>query len=87
MDVNGAVSALNRLGYKNNQDERAPERSVQFFAFLFRDTGDREKADADYNEFKEQRKRQKEQDTKDGVRERGGRKMQKIPSEFGVVAR
>ena len=38
MDTKAAMAALTRLGYRNSQDERAPERSVQFFQFLFRDT-------------------------------------------------
>ena len=30
-DMERAARALKELGYENNQDERAPERSVQFF--------------------------------------------------------
>mmetsp|Transcript_10028 Transcript_10028/g.26073 ORF Transcript_10028/g.26073 Transcript_10028/m.26073 type:complete len:225 (+) Transcript_10028:331-1005(+) len=39
MDMVAATKSLKDLGYENTQDDRAPERSVQFFSHLFRDTG------------------------------------------------
>ena len=87
MDMVAATRSLKDLGYENSQDERAPERSVQFFSHLFRDTGSVENAKKESKEFFEQRKRQKEQDTELGVREKGGRKMKKIPDSFMFVMR
>ena len=82
MDMVGATKSLNDLGYENTQDDRAPERSVQFFSHLFRDTGSVANAKKESKEFFEQRKKQKEKDAELGVREKGGRKMKKIPDSF-----
>ncbi len=38
-DVPGAIQALRDVGYKNSQSDRAPERDVEFFEFLFRSAG------------------------------------------------
>ena len=82
MDMVAATKSLKDLGYENTQDDRAPERSVQFFSHLFRDTGSVATAKKESKEFFEQRKKQKEKDAELGVREKGGRKMKKIPDSF-----
>lgn len=51
MDVSGASKALQALGYRNNQDDRAPERSVEFFAYLMRDTSGIKEAKKESKEF------------------------------------
>jgi predicted unusual protein kinase regulating ubiquinone biosynthesis (AarF/ABC1/UbiB family) len=51
MDMRGASKALQALGYRNNQDDRAPERSVEFFAYLMRDTSGAKQAKIESKEF------------------------------------
>mmetsp|Transcript_15600 Transcript_15600/g.19028 ORF Transcript_15600/g.19028 Transcript_15600/m.19028 type:complete len:152 (+) Transcript_15600:745-1200(+) len=87
MDTVKAIDALKKLGYANNQDQRAPERSVEFFQFLFRNTSSSEQAKEETTEFFEKRKVQKDQDASNSVREKGGRKMTKVPESFLFVVR
>ena len=87
LDTAAASAALRALGYENSQDARAPERSVQFFGYLFRDTGDREATRRSHEAFFERRKEQRRRDEADGVRESGGRKMKKVPEQFMTVVR
>merc|ERR1712086_156576 len=71
----------------SNQDERVPERSVAFFAYMMRDTGSTEKAKAESKDFFARRKEQRDEDTEAGAREKGGRKMAAIPESFLVITR
>jgi len=87
MDSQLASASLKELGYENNQDERAPERSLQFFAHLMRDTGGVAAAKEESKAFAESRKKQKEDDALAGVREKGGRKMKRVPDSFIFVTR
>lgn len=38
-DIPAAIKELREVGYVNTQTERAPERDVEFFEYLFRDAG------------------------------------------------
>ena len=38
-----ASNALQALGYKNSQTDRAPERDAEFFEYLFRDANVRKR--------------------------------------------
>lgn len=87
LDVSEATSALRRLGYKNSQDNRVPERSVQFFAFLLRDTSGRGDAQAETKSFFESRKAQRKADEAENVREKKGRTVQSLPETFIYVIR
>jgi len=87
MDMTAAAAALKLMGYVNNQDERSPERSVAFFAYLFRPTGSVESMTRSREEFFKQRKTETDADKKNGVREKGGRKMTKVPKCFMTVVR
>eukprot|EP00933_Yihiella_yeosuensis_P036519 TRINITY_DN3028_c2_g1_i1.p1 TRINITY_DN3028_c2_g1~~TRINITY_DN3028_c2_g1_i1.p1 ORF type:complete len:885 (-),score=149.21 TRINITY_DN3028_c2_g1_i1:119-2416(-) len=87
MDVQKAMEALNKAGYSNSQDQRAPERSIQFFTFLFRDTGNKATMRKDQKEFWDMRKQQKEQDKEAGVKEKGGRKIKSIPEDYAALSR
>ena len=87
MDLEGAAGGLKAMGYANNQDGRAPERSVAFFAYLFRPTGTRENQAASRKAFFAERKKETEADKKAGTREKGGRKIQSIPKSFMAVTR
>ena len=51
IDVASASKALQALGYRNNQDNRAPERSVEFFAYLMRDTSSAKQAKKETKEY------------------------------------
>lgn len=87
LDMEAGSKALLKAGYQNNQDDRAPERSVEFFGYLFRDTGGMAETKRSRQEFTDDRKAQKARDEAAGVREKGGRKMKKIPDSFIVVTR
>ena len=87
MDLSGAAAGLKAMGYANNQDERAPERSVAFFGYLFRPTGGREAAAKERKAFFAERKKEKAADEAAGVREKGGRKIEAIPKSFMAVTR
>ena len=87
MDIPRASRSLKALGYENNQDARAPERSVDFFAYLMRDTGSRAHAQQESKAFFEGRKALKEADEAAGVREKVGRKIKRIPDSFIFVTR
>lgn len=86
-DTAKAVDALRRVGYESTQDSRAPERSVEFFAYLFRNTGSLESAQKSKEEFYHERRAQKKKDEDDGVYEKGGRKPTKIPDSFLFLTR
>ena len=85
LDTQACVRALKNLGYENNQDSRAPERSVEFFNFLFRDTAGSQEAKKETEAFFQKRKAQKDADS--AVAEKGGRKMTKVPESFFFVVR
>ena len=86
-DVERAAKALSDLGYKTNQDERDAARNVHFMAFILRDTSDQTTARRETKErFAAIRDRQKS-DKENGVRERGGRKLQGLPDSFMFVIR
>ncbi|KAJ1451014.1 ABC1 family-domain-containing protein [Pelagophyceae sp. CCMP2097] len=87
VDTAAAADALARLGYRNNQDARAPERSVQFFAHLFRDAGGAAAAAEDRASFGDLREAQQRADKQQGLREAGGRKVAALPESFLFVAR
>lgn len=87
LDVQAASQALRSLGYKNSQDDRVPERSVQFFAFLLRDTSGRHDAQAQTKQFFDKRKAQEKADTAKKVREAKGRRVQALPESFLCVVR
>jgi hypothetical protein len=87
MDTPLASASLKTLGYESNQDGRAPERSVEFFAHLLRDTRAVAGAKEEGKAFAASRKQQKDDDARDGVREAGGRKMKAVPDSFLFVSR
>jgi predicted unusual protein kinase regulating ubiquinone biosynthesis (AarF/ABC1/UbiB family) len=87
MDTASAASSLETLGYQNAQDHRAPERSVEFFAYLMRGTGSVSASKKSRDEFNNLRTQQKAADKEEGTFEKGGRKMKKIPDSFIFVTR
>src|SRR5262249_28087647 len=64
LSVSGLSRAINRLGYQNSQSQLHPERDLEYFAFLMRDTGTRKEQRALAKEFSEMRDAQREEDIK-----------------------
>ncbi len=71
LDLSAFTSAMKRLGYANSQSEAKPERDLEFFSFILRDTGDRKDQKASASSFFEKRKRQREKDKEDGFETKG----------------
>jgi len=82
-----AGNALQVLGYKNNQSERAPERDAEFFEYLFRDANPRGVSQKEAKEFTEKREQQKKEDIANNVREKEGRSMKELPEDFIFLSR
>ena len=64
-----------------------PERSVEFFEHLLRDTGDRARAATESKAFRDRRQKQKEDDEAAGTREKAGRVMSQVPESFFFLIR
>jgi CubicO group peptidase (beta-lactamase class C family) len=83
MDVSGVHKALAEVGYRNSQSEKHPERDLEFFNFIARDTGSRASQRSDSQKFFRDRRAQKEADISAGERDtkgqRGTRTIEKFP--------
>jgi aarF domain-containing kinase len=83
MDVSGVHQALEQVGFRNSQSARHPERDLEFFNFIARDTGSRSSQRADSQKFFRDRGKQKEADITSGERDtrgsRGGRTIEAFP--------
>ena len=71
-DVQGVADAIRKIGYQNSQSDQHPERDLEFFQFILRDTGSRQSQRNDMEKFKQQRKAQRKRDKEDS----GGRKVE-----------
>jgi predicted unusual protein kinase regulating ubiquinone biosynthesis (AarF/ABC1/UbiB family) len=85
MDLLGAGAALREIGYVTSQSDEHPERDVEFFEFLMRDTGSRDSQRADAEEFFKKRKEQKEMDKARG--KETNRFMKEVPPEMFFLFR
>lgn len=86
-DMTQAAAILRQLGYQTNQSNRAPERDAEFFEYIFRDASQRRKAQQEGNDYTKHRETQREEDEKLGVREKGGRSIDKLPEDFLFLTR
>eukprot|EP01034_Spumella_vulgaris_P023848 gene23848-30123_t len=86
-DMAEASAALASVGYRSNQSERVPERDAEFFEFLLRDANPKSMSLEERAEFNSKRDAQKAQDIADGTREKGGRRMAKVPDDFIFLTR
>jgi hypothetical protein len=77
LDISGTSAALRALGYKNSQSDAYPERDVEFFRFLMRDTGSRTAQQEERKSFTTHRRRQRNVDRSGGNSR--GRFMASIP--------
>jgi hypothetical protein len=66
LDIMGAAQALREVGYATSQSEDNPERDVEFFSFLMRDTGARDEQRKGYEAFAQRRRDQRDDDRKRG---------------------
>ena len=64
LSISQVSSALRKVGYQNTGSDANPERDIQFFMFLMRDTGSRESQRADAQDFHALRQDQKGEDKK-----------------------
>jgi len=62
LSVSGLTEAIVRVGYKNSQSDEHPERDLEFFSFLLRDTGSRKQQKASSAQFRSRRKKQRKDD-------------------------
>lgn len=62
ISVSGLSDAVAQVGYKNSQSDAHPERDLEFFAHLLRDTGDRKSQRQSQVEFRKRRKAQRTAD-------------------------
>lgn len=85
LDVLGAGHALKAVGYTNSQSASHPERDVEFFQFLMRDTGTRASQREDADEYFKKRKEQKLVDKAEGVDP--NRYMKEVPPEMFFLFR
>eukprot|EP00516_Mucochytrium_quahogii_P000281 CAMPEP_0203744192 /NCGR_PEP_ID=MMETSP0098-20131031/353_1 /ASSEMBLY_ACC=CAM_ASM_000208 /TAXON_ID=96639 /ORGANISM=" , Strain NY0313808BC1" /LENGTH=942 /DNA_ID=CAMNT_0050631649 /DNA_START=240 /DNA_END=3068 /DNA_ORIENTATION=- len=65
LSVSGVSEAMSQVGYKNSQSELHPERDLEFFSFLLRDTGDRKSQRESASRFRRRRKKQRKGDLAD----------------------
>ncbi|GBG26407.1 Lateral signaling target protein 2-like [Hondaea fermentalgiana] len=62
ISVSGLAEAIASIGYKNSQSDVHPERDLEFFAHLLRDTGDRKSQRQSQAQFRKRRKAQRAAD-------------------------
>jgi len=62
LSVSGMSEAIRRAGYQNTQSAAHPERDLEFFAYMLRDTSSREEARADAKAFDALRHKQRSED-------------------------
>eukprot|EP00929_Paragymnodinium_shiwhaense_P043191 TRINITY_DN22245_c0_g1_i4.p1 TRINITY_DN22245_c0_g1~~TRINITY_DN22245_c0_g1_i4.p1 ORF type:complete len:1478 (-),score=330.24 TRINITY_DN22245_c0_g1_i4:587-5020(-) len=62
MSICGVQDALSSIGYETSQSSSNPERDMQFWAFMMRDTGSQDSQRADGKEFFKKRQEQMKQD-------------------------
>lgn len=70
--------ALKQIGYQNSQSSEHPERDVDFFIHLLRDTGDKQSQVDSTKEFRNKRRLQRNNDLKDDPNKQG-RFFKEIP--------
>ena len=67
MSVSELSRAISMAGYENSQTTSNPERDLEFFMFLLRDTGTRDQQRHQSKEFQKIRKKQRQTDNPDKV--------------------
>jgi hypothetical protein len=88
LSVSGVSRAIQRAGYQNTQSQKHPERDLEFFAFLLRDSGTRQEAREDAKSFDALRKQQKAQDvqaTAGGAGKLEGRAFKDFPDSLSAL--
>mmetsp|Transcript_30354 Transcript_30354/g.30851 ORF Transcript_30354/g.30851 Transcript_30354/m.30851 type:complete len:510 (+) Transcript_30354:135-1664(+) len=86
-DSDAATAALKEVGYSTNQSSRVPGRDAEAFEFLFRDATPRKQAMKETSSFFDLRKNQKNNDIKDGTREKAGRNIENVPEDLLFLIR
>jgi len=79
LTVAGATAAFAKVGYKNSQSDKHPERDMEFFAHLLRDTGDRQSQQKQQATFRKRRKDQRKDDLAADPQDRTGRFFASFP--------
>ncbi|KAH8065764.1 hypothetical protein JL722_147 [Aureococcus anophagefferens] len=86
-DTEAAIDALRALGYRTNQDDRDPARSVHFMQFLLRNPTDAKNAKEEGKQKMKDIKDRMDKDKAAGVHEKGGRYITQLPDSFLFVIR
>ena len=86
-DTEAAIDALRALGYRTNQDDRDPARSVHFMQFLLRNPTDAKNAKEEGKQKMKDIKDRMDKDKAAGVHEKGGRYITQLPESFLFVIR
>uniref|UniRef100_A0A0G4HLH0 FYVE-type domain-containing protein n=1 Tax=Chromera velia CCMP2878 TaxID=1169474 RepID=A0A0G4HLH0_9ALVE len=85
-DMHGAAAALRAVGYANSQSEENPERDLEFFRFLMRDTqSSKGETRKETREFFEMRRKQRDADKEKGQHK--SRYIARIPESLLFVFR
>jgi len=71
MSISELSNAVAEVGYKNSQSDKHPERDLEFFAFLLRDTGDRKSQRQSTKKFRQRRKAQRKADLENDPNKQG----------------
>ena len=78
-DVTGLAEAIQQIGYSNSQSQKHPERDLEFFQFILRDTGSRSSQRQDFEKFKKKRKAQRKKDKEEYGSDVEGRYFKNFP--------
>jgi aarF domain-containing kinase len=84
-DMSGLKQAFDLIGYANSQSDKSPDRDMEFFSHILRNTGSRKNQKAASAEFTKTRREQKQQDLSKG--DNGGRYLSQIPDSLYFIFR